>query len=89
MNDIDNPTKWLWRQLDTILDVETLKTLHAGFDAQNKRYTNAAKIRQCEYEIKLFIKNQKLYPTTSRQYKTYTDKLDRRKARFIKLKNEM
>lgn len=89
MNSVDNPTKWLWQQLDTLLDQETLKTLHTGFDEQYKRYTRVSKIRQCEYEIKLYTRNQQLYPVGSKQYDNYTVKLSRRMVRLAKLKSEL
>jgi len=84
----DNPTKWLWIQLETMLDAETLTQLHAGFDKQSKKYTRTTKIRQTAYDIRLFTKNQKLYPVGSQQYLNYSEKLKRRMARLELLKTE-
>lgn len=89
MDGIDNPTKWLWKQLDGILDSETLTALRQGFDEQYKRYALTSKIRQCEYEIRLYTKNRAIYPTGSKQYESYTTKLNRRIVRLAKLKSEL
>lgn len=89
MSNIDSPTTWLWVQLETALDAETLAKLRVGYNAQNARYTLASKIRQTEYDIRLFTKHQKIYPVGSKQYNNYNEKLKRRVERLAKLKSEL
>lgn len=85
---MDTPIKWLWAELHRRLDGETLQELHEGFTKQSEIYNRASKIRQCEYEIRLYTKNQKIYPVGSKQHINYAEKLKRRIARLARLKDE-
>ena len=84
----DNPTLWLWQQLDTLLSQSTLDSLHAGYKAQSERYNRAAKIRQTRRELHLYERAITTYGPDTSRYANLKKKIEGRKARLAALENE-
>lgn len=84
----DNPTLWLWTQLETLLSEPTIAMLRQGYTEQSKRYNRAAQLRQARRELAVFERIITTYGPDTKQYQRYAKRIATRKAKIAKLDDE-
>jgi hypothetical protein len=85
---IDNPTLWLWNELEAILEPEELNELRSGFRRQSEAYNRAAKIRQVRRDLNLYERNVTACGPDTAQHKRYKERIAKRKDRLQRLLDE-